>query len=221
MQCTFKHLILDFDGVISDSFDAAREEVNNISAQYYPTIPRIETPDDMAHVYWGPLSSSLARFGLTDEQSREFFDRHSAAMCRRAEEIRPFEDVLRVLNGLPRQMCSIVTSSYSAAVNNILARSPNYQRDIFRFVQGRELRQPKSQKIMAIIDAIGIAPSDVLHVGDMVSDLIYSRAVVVPFCAVGWGYHPLWYLRGFDPDFTAESPYELSRLLDLEPDETP
>ena len=39
------------------------------------------------------------------------------------------------------------------------------------------------------------------------------RSVSIPFCAVGWGYHPLSYLRAFDPDFAVASAEEFGVLL--------
>lgn len=213
MNSPFGHIILDFDGVLSDSLAVACEELNAISAQFYPVIPRAESAEDMARVYCGPLQTSLRRFGLSDAETKDFFDKHSAAMQARASAVKPFDDVVRVVAELPWQTCSIVTSSYSSAVREILAKSPNYKEGMFRYISGRELRQPKCKKITAILDAVGISSGQALHVGDTVSDLIYSRSVPIPFCAVGWGYHPLPYLRAFDPDFAVASAKEFGRLV--------
>lgn len=213
MNMPFRHIILDFDGVLSDSLAVACEELNAISAQYYPAIPKAESPEDMSRVYCGPLQTSLRRFGLSDAETRDVFDRHSAAMQARASTVRPFDDVIRVIAELPWQTCSIVTSSYSDAVRQILAKSSSYEEGMFRFISGRELHQPKSRKITNILDAVGISSTHALHVGDTVSDLIYSRSVPIPFCAVGWGYHPLSYLQAFGPDFAVASASELWRLV--------
>ncbi len=214
MSRPFGHIILDFDGVLSDSLAVACEELNAISTQFYPVIPRAESAEDMARVYCGPLQTSLRRFGLSDVETKDFFDRHSAAMQARASAVKPFDEVVRVVAELPRQTCSIVTSSYSKAVREILAKSPSYEEGMFRFIRGRELKQPKSKKITDILDTIGIPSERALHVGDTVSDLIYSRTVPIPFCAVGWGYHPLPYLRAFGPDFAVASATEFRRLLE-------
>lgn len=214
METGFGHIILDFDGVLADSLSAACEEMNAITERHYPAIPRVAAcAEDMARVYCGPLKTSLRRFGLTDTQSQDFFDRHSTAMQARASAIRPFDDVLKVIGELPRHACSIVTSSYSNAVREILSKSPDYADGMFRFISGRELKEPKSKKITDILEAVGVPARQALHVGDMVSDLVYSRTVSVPFCAVGWGYHPISYLRAFDPDYAVATVDEFGLLL--------
>lgn len=213
METRLDHIILDFDGVLSDSLSAACEEMNAIAVQHYPTIPSATSAEDMARIYCGPLKTSLRRFGLTDAESQDFFDRHSAAMQARASTIMPFNDVLRAIGSISWHGCSIVTSSYSTAVREILCKSPYYTEGMFRFISGRELKQPKAKKIADILDAVGVPACCALHVGDTVSDLIYSRSVSIPFCAVGWGYHPLLYLLAFGPDYAVASAEEFRLLL--------
>src|ERR1039457_3617436 len=133
MSTPFGHIILDFDGVLSDSLAVACEELNAISDRFYPVIPKAKSAEDMARVYCGPLQTSLRRFGLSDAEATDFFDRHSTAMQARASAIKPFDDVVRVVAELSWQKCSIVTSSYSNAVLDILARSPSYKEGMFRF----------------------------------------------------------------------------------------
>lgn len=209
----FNHVIFDFDGVLADSMAVACEELNIISARTYPTIPEARGREDLARIYCGPLQTSLLRFGLTHGESQDFFDRHSRAMQHRASDVSPFDEVVKVVRDLPAQSCSIVTSSYGDAVEAILSKSGYFKEGLFAFISGRELHQPKSKKIADILSAVGAISGTTLHVGDTVSDLLYSRTVPIPFCAVGWGYHPLSYLQAFGPEFSVASPGELRRLL--------
>lgn len=211
----FEHVIFDFDGVISDSFQVACEEFNRTVSQGYPTIPLVQTQDDLAFVYSGPLKTSLRRFGLTDAESEKFFNEHSAAMQKRSSTIQPFNDVLGIISKLLPGRCSIVTSSYSDAVLNILKKSPNYFDGLFLYISGRELRQPKSTKIRDILSAVNVSAERAIHIADMVSDILYSRTVSVPCCVVGWGYHPLSYLSVFSPEFSVATPHDLSNFLRL------
>ncbi len=180
-------------------------------------LPRVSKQEDMAMLYCGPLKTSLRRFGLTDSQIDNFFDVHSDAMRSRAEEILPFDDVLLVLSECEAGSCSIVTSSYSSAVQTILQKSCHLNESIFYKVLGRELKQSKAKKCQTILEELCLMPSSVLHFGDMVSDLLYSREVGIPFCAVGWGYHPIQYLNAFNPDFSVGLPKNLGHLLKRRP----
>lgn len=208
-----KFFIFDFDGVIADSFKIAVEEINRLGEQQFAELPRINTREDMAQLYPGPLRTSLRQFGLSDADCRRFFHEHLAAMASRAGEIEPFSDVLAAINRHAAGRCAIVTSAYSTAVEAILNKCSNYEPGMIGRIMGRELQQSKSLKIDTVLKQNKVERSNVIHFGDLVSDLIYSREVEVPFCAVGWGYHPVNYLRAFDPQFSLNSPGELEDFL--------
>jgi phosphoglycolate phosphatase-like HAD superfamily hydrolase len=205
--------IFDFDGVISNSFEIARQEINRLAQTRFPQLPYVESHDDMARLYPGPLKTSLRRFSLTDEESKMFFDMHSQAMVERAEEISAFDEVLEVITHCAAGRSSIVTSAYSQAVRAILSKSKHYRENTFISIMGRELCLPKSQKIAGLLRTTSIGAKSALHFGDMVSDLLYSREVQIPFCAVGWGYHPITYLKCFNPEFSVRSSEELRHLI--------
>lgn len=207
------HFILDFDGVISDSRLIATEEINRLRHEAYPMLPEVDGQDGLARLFWGPLKTSLHRFGLSNKDTECFFDAHSYAMHQRAFELFPFDNIVKVLQEQACGKCSIVTSAYSDAVYLILRKSPYYTDELFVEVIGREVRQPKTDKINLLIAKHQLNRSKILHFGDMVSDLFYSREAHIPFCGVGWGYHPIDYIQGFNPDFSVTSPEEFQRLL--------
>jgi phosphoglycolate phosphatase len=211
----FRHFVFDFDGVLSDSRTIACQEINRLSDHQFTSLPKVANQHDLAHLYCGPLKTSLRRFGLTDQESADFFDQHSAAMLRRADEVKPFDPVLRAIAELvPKSAtASIVTSAYSDAVRCILRKSQYFSPDLFFKIGGRELHQPKSKKIHALTSELQIPLNEVLHFGDMVSDILYSREVPVQFCAVGWGYHPAGYLCAFSPDHFVETFSEFDLFL--------
>jgi phosphoglycolate phosphatase-like HAD superfamily hydrolase len=209
----FKHIIFDFDGVISDSFKAACEEINRIAQQHYPLLPAVHTHEDLVFMYSGLLKTSLHRFGLTDNEAHDFFNKHSSAMMQRSASIQVFYDVVRGIAEILPGRCSIVTSSYSNAVQGILRASNFYSEKMFTHIKGRELKQTKIEKITALLSDIKIPAHNALHVVDMVSDILYSREIPISCCAVGWGYHPVSYLSVFSPDFLVATPNELFDLL--------
>jgi phosphoglycolate phosphatase-like HAD superfamily hydrolase len=208
------HYIFDFDGVLSDSMVVACEEINRLRAERFPQLPHVSNQWDLAMLYCGPLKTSLKRFGLSGDESKAFFDLHSRAMERRADEIRPFDCVVEFAAKHLSGRCTIVTSSYSSAVRTVLNKSPWFSEDIFSDILGRELALPKADKFEMVLDSVGVRRKDVLHLGDTVSDLLYSKEVHLPFCAAGWGYHPLKYLSAFGPDYEASSPDQLSDVID-------
>jgi phosphoglycolate phosphatase len=210
-----KHFIFDFDGVIADSLSIALEEINKLRSSDYCALPSVNSQEDMALLYPGPLKTSLRRFGFSDSESKSFFDRHSKAMASRAHEIRPFNHVVSAICSLVPNDYSIVTSAYSSAVRVVLDSSPHFTGIEDECIIGRERNLSKTDKIEQILKCRRLQRSDVLHFGDMVSDLLYSRDARVAFCAVGWGYHPINYIRAFGPDYTASNTDEFITYLRL------
>src|SRR3989338_8018679 len=145
----YRLLFLDFDGVISNSLQVCMEEINRLRARF-PLIPEVRTNEDMARVYSVELRHSLYPFGISDEETREFFDCHSSAMNQRAAEVEPFHEAVRALANctLPK---IIITSSYSEAVFAVLRRCREFDETFVQGVYGREHHRTKTEKIRSAL----------------------------------------------------------------------
>lgn len=208
----YRLLLLDFDGVLSDSLVACMEEINRISCTTYPQIPEVKNQEDMTSVYSVELRHSLYRFGLNDLQTKHFFDLHSRAMSLRALEVEPFYQVIRVLSAcqIPKV---VITSSYSEVVHKVLGKCKEYHPEFLMAVLGREVRKTKTEKINHVLSLLGINREDALYVGDLTSDILYCRDVPVDIACVGYGYHPPPYLQQFGPDYLFETQEDFIRFL--------
>lgn len=208
----YRHVAFDFDGVVADSAAVCADEINRLR-QHFPTIPEVHSQDDFAFIYPGPLRTSLRRFGLSDTGVSDFFDRHSARMLSRARELKPFVSVAKILADIDPASFTIVTSSYSATVRDVLSRSlPSGSVDKISIL-GRELKMKKSEKFKHIMTEKDLRPAQLLKIGDMVSDVLYAADAGIDCAAVGWGYHPLRYLKAFDARHFVSSPGDLRKLL--------
>lgn len=195
-----RFLAIDFDGVIADSLPIALEEYQRLLSSEFPSVPVPRTVEDLAYVFSGPLRTSLRRFGIETADSTRFFDLHSSAMRARQEEVRLFCPVAEALLRLPQDRCAIVTSSYGDAVRSVLARHGFGTAARKLVVLGREMGLRKSEKITLLASRARIPVSQVVKVGDMVSDILYARYAGACAWAAGWGYHPFSYLQAFGPD---------------------
>lgn len=207
----YRLLLLDFDGVISNSMNICMEEINRLR-ETFPTIPKVKTQEDMEKVYSVELRYSLYPFGLNDEQTREFFDQHSNAMNRRSAEVEPFHKAVQALAlcDLPKV---IVTSSYSEAVYAILRKCEGFHDDFLQGVYGREQHKTKTEKILYALNTFCVDVADVLYIGDLVSDVLYAREVPVDVACVGYGYHAVGYLRKFSPEYILETVEDFATFL--------
>lgn len=209
---SYKHFIFDFDGVISDSCDLAIEKFNEIRDEFFPQLPRVESKNDMTVVYAGPLKSCLNNW-IGQEGTKSFFNLHSQKMQEVSDTIHPFSGIVQVLNSLGKKNVSIVTSSYSLAVKNILSKDRSFNENIIYKIAGRELHQTKTEKIINTLTEIGLTKENAIYVGDLESDILYCQDVPIDIISVGYGYHPLEYLKNFKPTYFASSVSELGNLL--------
>lgn len=208
----YRHFIFDFDGVICDSLESAMNVFNQIQKDHFPTLPNAYSQDDMKIVYSGSLRTCLQKW-LSEDESKKFFDLHSAEMSKRTEKLKTFPGIGKVLTSLGNQNVSIVTSAYSEAVEKILAEDKDYDKTCLYKIAGRELRQTKTVKINEILNGLGLTSKESIYVGDLESDILYCRDVPIDIVAVGYGYHPGEYLLEKKPTFYVDSVKDLGTLL--------
>lgn len=195
----YRLLFLDFDGVISDSRAICIDEINRLR-ENFPTIPEVRSQEDMVRIYSVELRHSLYPFGLNDEETRDFFDRHSKAMNQHAAKVEPFREVVQALTlcDLPKV---IITSSYSEAVYTILRKCEEFHDNFVQGVYGREQHKTKTEKIRHALGLFRVEMTEALYVGDLASDVLYCRDVPIDIACVGYGYHPASYLKKFSPEY--------------------
>jgi phosphoglycolate phosphatase-like HAD superfamily hydrolase len=88
-----------------------------------------------------------------------------------------------------------------------------YTDSIFHDIQGRELKNNKTEKILDILNHQNILIEDAVYIGDLVSDILYCRNVPIDIAIVGFGYHPISYLSAFAPDYSLETQEDLKSFL--------
>jgi len=194
-------LIFDADGVLLDSLTHACRAFNSIASAKFPGLPKILTKDDMVHVYPGPLSSSLRRFGLSNAQIKEFFELHTSAMQQVADDVSPFDSVLDGIRQFANGRSAIVSSACNQTILTTLQKSSSYEPGMFTHIRGREPGKDKAQKIDEVLNDLAVTSDEAIYIGDTVSDILYCRSVPIKIAAVGYGYHPSNYLAAFAPDF--------------------
>lgn len=192
---TYRHVLFDFDGVLCDSAAAAIEEYSRLRNEEFPSLPVVRNLEELGHVYSGSLKTCLQRWLTANEGSR-FFDLHSAAMASRAGSLRLFPGAREALSLCGPKGASIVTSAYSSAVWALLRADAEFNESCVLTVAGRELHLPKTTKISAILESIGIHADDAAYVGDLESDILYCNQVPIDAIAVSYGYQPRHYLEG-------------------------
>lgn len=198
---TTKFILFDADGVLIDSMKTSCEAFNEIASSEFPSLPPVHDRGDLAHVLTGALRASLMRFGLTKDQAKHFFKLHTAMMLSRSHHISAFDDIISAISDLWSGRCAVISSSHQALVTSVLSRSSSYRDNMFFSILGREAGGTKADRISQLLQSLSLPTANAIYVGDMASDIFYSREAGVRVACVGYGYHPIEHLQSFSPDY--------------------
>lgn len=85
----------------------------------------------------------------------------------------------------------------------------------FDHVQGTDgfPAKPEPDVIHRSLEGLGAAPDECLFIGDSSADMEAGRRAGVKTCAVRWGYGDLEEMARFEPDFWADDPADLVRVI--------
>jgi len=213
MKKLFNVLLLDFDGVLSDSLSICMNEINNLNS-LFPNIPLVSSKEDMELVYSVKLKESLVRFGLDQDDTKKFYTLHASAMQRRMHEIEPFYDVINALKKVQIPKI-IITSSYNAPVMSIIEKA-NVGLDELNVIEvlGKDCRGTKIDKINSALRRYNYTNEQALYVEDLVSDIVYCKEIPISICSVGYGYHSTKYLSTFSPEYICSTESDFIQFLE-------
>lgn len=132
-----------------------------------------------------------------------YYDLHNA------DRSRPYPGIPELLADLQKRgvLLAVASNKYQSAAEKLVA---HYFPDIhFAVVFGQREGVPSKPDPAVVFDILrltGVAPADVLYVGDSGVDMQTARNAGVAVCGVTWGFRPRAELEAFHPDFLADTP---------------
>jgi phosphoglycolate phosphatase len=206
-----KHIVFDFDGVLADSLDVTMKNINYIQSNGFDKIPIVKSQGDMADFYDVKLADCLRKYGYNKDETKQFFDKHCELMNRDSYMVNIFSEMPQIVSKLTVSY-SIVSSSYSDYMSEIMARAP-LDTDCFSSIIGREAIGKKAERIISLCDKHRISKQNLIYIGDTASDILTCRDIEVDIIAVGFGFHPVSYLEKFIPKYCVSDFNGLQNLL--------
>jgi phosphoglycolate phosphatase len=205
-----KLLCFDFDGVLCDSIEQQLELIvtahNELELGRLPTIEDIQRIENLSYL------SMAERVGVPPSKVKEYGEFiHERSKLLKPEKF--FPDIKKVLDSLSgKNSIAIVTSnSREAVLNSLLVNEVSLHIPIYDGFSTLN----KSERILLACKEAEIDPSQTYMIGDSRSDIRYGKSVSVKTIAVSWGYQSKEYLELELPDFFAESPEDLIRILNV------
>ncbi|MFQ5620614.1 MAG: HAD family hydrolase [Candidatus Nanoarchaeia archaeon] len=200
-----KVLIFDYDGVLVDSLETVFKMFNTMEKRHERQPVSME---EYLTFYDNNFWESIKKKGVTQEQIEETFSEVQAYLIAHKDEMPIFPGVVPVINELTEKFTSfIISSNFTKVVELRLNTMGIKVKDII----GADKIQSKQKKILHIKEQYPDA--EIFYIGDTKGDMLEAKEAGVKSVAVTWGYHPKERIKEANPDFIADTPEELRKIL--------
>ncbi|MCX8061040.1 MAG: HAD family hydrolase [Anaerolineales bacterium] len=205
-------VIFDFDGVLTDTLNEMLRFSDQVCAEL--GYQRKTTPEDIMGLPRMGFDHLARQLGIAEHHIPQYV--HKVLQC--------FDDApitYRLYDGVEEVICDLAADSVLAIV------SGNLQRVIRRFLVQYQLDQcfwrifgidqpgNKCEKIQTIRQSISLSIPTFM-IGDAVSDILAAKEAGAVSIAVSWGHQDSQKLLQAQPDFLAERPQDLIKIIRLD-----
>ncbi|KKQ57688.1 MAG: putative phosphatase [Parcubacteria group bacterium GW2011_GWA2_38_13] len=204
MNTQKKLIIMDFDGVITDSL----EVVYQVVSQAFATVGIPLSLD--AYKKFFLINPKLAEKQLTSDE-KKFIDVQKYIHQNipiRYKKVKIFQPMIEIIQKLHASAELAIVSSSQSEV--IIEKLKKYSLDqYFSQILGADKEVSKIDKIKSCMDKSGIEKKSVYFISDTVGDILEGKKMGIKTIAVSWGFHNKETLLGATPDKILTEPDEL------------
>lgn len=214
MTTTFKAAIFDLDGTLLDTIGDLAESMNTTLASYgFPVFPLPYHTSAVGNGIRAYAEKCIPKTKATPEFLDEFVRKVSNHYSENSmKNTVPFDGILPLLDFLKEQgvVLNVLSNKVDACAKSMIN---HYFKDYgFRCVYGERpgiLKKPDPGVALAIAKECGVAPSEVIFIGDSIYDIMTGNNAGM--CSVGalWGYQSYEMLEEKKPSFLANTPYDI------------
>lgn len=209
----FGAVAFDFDGTLADTTTAILATVvDTLAALQLPPI----APERLFALIGLPLAQAFAGLGVAPEHVSSCVVRYREIFPRHAGGITLFPAVRACLTTLAegRMPMAIVSSRGRRSLLELIEQLS--VGEYFAAVLGAEdalNHKPAPDLVLSAAAQLGVAPENILVVGDTTYDILMGRAAGAVTCAVTYGNHDWQRLQSAEPHHRLDSLSELWALL--------
>ena len=213
-------IIFDLDGTLLDTLADIAAAMNRVLREH--GLPEHETDDYLDKVGWG--LEELVRRSLPPEKqdplylARCYEELRCAYESDPVEHTRPYDGVCELLDRLreERVALAVLSNKHDDLVRTIVAEV--FSEAYFSVVRGAREGAPKKpdpEVACEIADSWGVAPAQIVLLGDSPIDVETARAAGMTAAAVTWGFSTREQLVRTSPDVLIDTPNDILSWFDF------
>ncbi|MBN2043098.1 MAG: HAD family hydrolase [Candidatus Aenigmarchaeota archaeon] len=210
-----KSVILDFDGVLVDSFASVYKIYKVIGKKLKVSIP--PSKKALGDSFAGDYRELFMKIGIrTRKQAERAVDIFRKYSSKYPGMKRLFPGVRTLLKTLRRMgyRIGIVSNNYQDHIERTLKEIGIRKHiDVVVGVNGLKRMKPDPAQIFRCMKKLGSTPEETVYVGDMEVDVLAAKAAGVRMVAATYGVHSEERLSRFNPDFMVGSPREILNVV--------
>jgi len=215
----YRAILFDLDGTLLDTLEDLADATNEVMATLgFPTHPidafRYFVGDGMRNLLLRCLPEARRDEATLDQAVPMFQEAYGRNW---ADKTRPYDGVPELLDALAERGVPMAVLSNKPDEFTRLCVGRLLPRWEFAAVQGVSETNPKKPApsgALAIAERLGVAPAEVLYVGDTNTDMKTAAAAGMFAIGVTWGFRPASELLANGAKALIDTPAELLDLLD-------
>lgn len=123
---------------------------------------------------------------ISKDSIASYYEEHRNLMLEECEKYSVFDKVIKLIENIKVESI-IITATYEQIVKRVL-RNNGYDYRKFKFIIDRETKGNKKDKITKLCNTLNIDFSEIIYIGDTITDVEFCNELNIPVIAVGYGY---------------------------------
>lgn len=210
----YRGVLFDLDGTLVDSLELILSSYRHTMAEH---LGRVPPDEEWLRTMGRPLKEQLREFADSDEGARAMFETYLEHNERHHDRlVRSFPGMREAVGALGSRgyRLAVVTSKLrDQAIREIGTCGLDGHFEVLVCADDVERPKPDPEPVRQAIDRLGLAPGELLFVGDSIYDLQAGDAAGVDTAAALWGPFDREQLAPGQPEYWLETIPELLRLL--------
>ncbi len=204
-----KNIIIDFDGVITDSANTQIGIINDLAARFH--YQKIKNIDQFKKHSMKELIKLLK---IPPDKTNEVVNQIRQESSRRYHKVKPFPEIIPVLQKLSEDHQLFVLSSNAKEVINPYLQK-HQLKNLFTEVYSSKGLFDKDLVIKKIIDKFNLSKSSIAFIGDEARDIEAAHSAGIKGIAILWGFDSRNKLEETNPDHLCTTPKDLLKIPDF------